>query len=109
MASFASATYPLARSYGVPRTPEQPAERASESVITTGSTGRTRIRAMSGSGLLPFGPAKVLFILKSLRPTRLKEALGGLYTSRRRGLEATQTSAESGAIRYVHEYLDAHA
>jgi hypothetical protein len=64
---------------------------------------------MSESSLLPFGPAQVLFILKSLRPTRLKEALGGLYTGRRRDLEASQTLAESGAIRYVHEYLDAHA
>jgi hypothetical protein len=52
---------------------------------------------MSESSLLPFGPAKILFILKYLRPTRLKEALEGLYTGRRRGL------------RYVHEYLDAHA
>jgi hypothetical protein len=109
MASFASATYPLARTYGVPNTPEQPAERASESVITTGSTGRTRIRAMSESSLLPFGPVKILFILKYLRPTRLKEALEGLYTGRRRRLGATRTPKESRAVRYVREYLDVHA
>jgi hypothetical protein len=64
---------------------------------------------MSESSLLPFGPAKVLFILKSLRSTRLKEALGGLYTGRRRGLGDTQTPTESRAIRCVYKYLDAHA
>ena len=63
---------------------------------------------MSESSLLPFGPAKVLFILKSLRPTCLKEALDGLYTCRRRGLGSTQAPTESQAVRYVHEYLDAH-
>jgi hypothetical protein len=64
---------------------------------------------MSESSLLPFGPAKILFILKSLRPTRLKELLEGLYTGRRRGLGPTQAPTESHAVRYVHEYLDAHA
>jgi hypothetical protein len=39
----------------------------------------------------------------------LKEALGGLYTGRRRGFGDTQTPAESQAIRCVHKYLDAHA
>ena len=39
----------------------------------------------------------------------MKEALGGLYTGRRRGLGATQAPAEARAVRYVHEYLDAHA
>ena len=64
---------------------------------------------MSESSLLPFGPAKILFILKYLRPTRLKEALDGLYTGRRRGLGSTWAPTESRAVRYVHEYLDAHA
>ena len=64
---------------------------------------------MSESSLLPFGPAKVLFILKALQSTHFKEALRGLYTGRRRGLGNTQKPAESRAIRCVHKYLDAHA
>src|SRR5918998_609325 len=108
MASFASVMCPLACSYGSPRTPEQPARRASESVITTASTGRTKIYVMSESSLPLFGPTKVL--LRTFRPTRLKRALERLPFGKRHDAEPTreESTLESRAVRSLREYVNAH-
>jgi len=62
---------------------------------------------MSESSLPPFGPAKVLLLLKTFRPARLKETLGHLYVKRRRDTGSTRT-LEFRAVRFVRKYLDAH-
>ncbi len=87
--------------------PEQPAERVSESVITTANTGRTRIRAMSESSLPPFGPAKVLLLLKTFRPARLKWTLGRLFVRKRSDGAPRENSLR--AARAIHNHLHAHA
>jgi hypothetical protein len=64
---------------------------------------------MSESSLPPFGPAKVLLLLKTFRPVRLKEALAHLYVKRRRYIESTQVpTLKSRAVRFVRNYLEAH-
>src|SRR5215213_2482291 len=72
MASFASSTRPLAWAYGPPKRPAQPEESSNESVITTRSAGRTRIRAMSESSLPAFGGMGFRLFLRTLRRPRLE-------------------------------------
>ena len=82
---------------------------ASESVITTVSTGRTRIRAMSESSLPLFGPTKVF--LRTFRLKRLKRVFERLPIRKRceAGPTEEEPALESRAVRSVREYLDAHA
>ena len=83
--------------------------RASEGVITTVSTGRTRIRAVSENSLPLFGPTKVL--LRTLRPTRLKRVFERLPFGKRHdaGPNGEESALEPRAVRSVRKYLDAHA
>src|SRR5215218_9837688 len=83
MASFASSTRPLAWAYGPPKRLAQPEESSNESVITTRSAGRTRIRAMSESSLPAFGGMGFRLFLRTLRRSRLKGTLERLYVRRR--------------------------
>ena len=66
---------------------------------------------MSESSLPPFGPAKVLLLLKTLRPARLKKTLGRLPARKRHGGGSTREASalEHRAARSVREYLDAQA
>src|SRR5918997_177348 len=109
MAWFVASTRPLAWAYGPPKRLAQPAEGSNESVITTRSAGRTRIRAMSESSLPPFGRIGFRFFLRTLWWTRLKATLGRLY-ARRRGAGAVRApDLEARAERTLREHLDAYA
>ena len=59
------------------------------------------------------GPARLRLYLKTIRPPRLRETLGRLYTRVRRRRDAkpvrVPAALESRAARAVREYLDAHA
>src|SRR3712207_9525633 len=109
MAWFASSTRPLVWAYGPLKRPAQPAERSNESVITTRSAGRTRIRAMSESSLPPFGRTGFRLFLRTLRRPRLKEALERLSARRRDSGAVRAPDLEARAERTLREHLGAHA
>lgn len=64
---------------------------------------------MSESSLPLFGPTKVL--LRTFRPTRLRRVFGRLPLGKRRDAVSTgeDPTLESRTLRFVREYLDAHA
>src|SRR5215204_6067314 len=109
MASFASSTRPLAWAYGPPNRPAQPAEISNESVITTRSAGRTRIRAMSESSLPAFGGMGFRLFLRTLRRPRLKGTLERLYVRRRDAGTVRAPDLEARAERILREHLGTQA
>jgi hypothetical protein len=62
---------------------------------------------MSESNLPLFGPARLRRLLGTFRLTRLKEALGLLYTRRRDAGSAREL--EPRVVQSIRGYLDAHA
>ena len=83
-------------------------ERASESIITVSSAGRTRIRPMSESSLPLFGKMGFRLFLKILRRPRLKGTLRRLYTRRRDAGAVLTPGLEAMAERTVREHLNTH-
>jgi hypothetical protein len=95
----------LAWAYGPPKRPAQPEESSNESVITTRSAGRTRIRAMSESSLPAFGGMGFRLFLRTLRWPRLKGTLERLYVRRRDAGTVRAPDLEARAERILREHL----
>jgi hypothetical protein len=64
---------------------------------------------MSESNLPLFGPARLRRLLGTFRLTRLKEALGLLYTRRRDAGSTRAYALEPRVVQSIRGYLDAHA